>query len=414
MERYDVIVCGGGSAGFCTAVSAARQGCKTALIEKYGMPGGVLTVTGNSSIDQFNNPFLHGNNMVIGGIGWEFVRRLAALGFARIPDMCAPYRVHWQYGVKVNPVAAAALMDRMLLDSGVSLYYGQPVVAVDASGAHLESVTISTKSGLRKLQASVFVDCTGDGDVCAWAGARYEAGDGHEGYQPGTLRYYPVGMEYASDDYVLDYGDNKNHVPGMDATDSDALTRAEIAARSQMLEKMLHSKQGGERVMAVAPAVGQREGRRISGKAYMHSEEYIAGKVFDDSVCYSFWFVDIHRESAPACIRYITDGATPTVRLRAMMPQGFSNLLCAGRCVSSDRETNSALRVKGSCMAMGEAAGIAAAFTARMAVPDTDALDIEIVKRSLHHSGAIVPGLTPFASFAAMMEKKCPPLKPID
>ncbi len=76
MQQYDVIVCGCGCAGFCAAISAARNGMKTAIIEKYATPGGILTVLGNNSIDQFNNPFRTENKMIIEGIGWEYVQRL--------------------------------------------------------------------------------------------------------------------------------------------------------------------------------------------------------------------------------------------------------------------------------------------------------------------------------------------------
>ena len=116
METYDIIVCGAGSAGFCAAVAAARMGAKTALVEKYNTPGGILTVLGNNSIDQFNNPFIADKKMVITGIGWELVLRLHKEGYARIPDMNAPRENHEQYGVKVNPVAAAKIMDDMLLN----------------------------------------------------------------------------------------------------------------------------------------------------------------------------------------------------------------------------------------------------------------------------------------------------------
>ena len=89
MPDYDLIVCGAGSAGFCAAVAAARLGIKTALIEKYNTPGGIMTVLGNNSIDQFNNPFRKDKKMVIAGVGWEFALRLHKEGFARIPDMNA-------------------------------------------------------------------------------------------------------------------------------------------------------------------------------------------------------------------------------------------------------------------------------------------------------------------------------------
>ena len=383
MSTYDVIVCGAGCAGFCAAVAAARMGMKTALVEKYNTPGGILTVLGNNSIDQFNNPFIPENKMIIAGIGWEFVLRLHREGFARIPDMNAPRENHEQYGVKVNPVAAAKVMDDMLLESGVRLFYGQSVVAAETKEGQIDSILISTKSGLKRLKGLIYIDCTGDGDLAALAGAEFWAGDGHGAFQPGTLRYYPA-VDAA--DRILNYGDNRNHV-SMDPTDSDRITESEIRSRRMIFEQM----KKGDRIMAVAPAVAPREGRRIAGLTQMRAEDYCSGKVFEDSVCYSYWFVDIHREGQASFIRYITHDKTPTIRLSAMIAKDFSNLMMAGRCVSSDRETNSALRVKASCMAMGEAAGTAAAVALSDGVTVSQ-VSVKKVKDALDHSGAIIPG----------------------
>ena len=383
MGNYDVIVCGAGSAGFCAAVAAARQGARTALVEKYNGPGGILTVLGNNSIDQFNDPFRRDKKMVIGGIGWELVLRLYEEGFAHIPDMDAPYERHDQYGVKVNPVAAAKVMDDMLLESGVTLYYGQSVVAAEREGEKIGSILISTKTGLKKLRAKLYIDCTGDGDLAAFAGAFFAAGDGSGTFQPGTLRYYPA---VEGTDRVLNYGDNRNHV-GIDITDSDSITQSEIASRKMIYAQM----RNGESIMAVAPAVAPREGRRIAGLTELSAEDYCAGRVFPDSVCYSFWFVDIHREGQASYIQYITHGKTPTIRLTNMISKDMSNLMMAGRCVSSDRETNSALRVKASCMAMGQAAGTAAALAVREGIAVRD-ISVEKLLKTLDESGAIIPG----------------------
>ena len=383
MKQYDLIVCGAGSAGFCAAVAAARLGIKTALIEKYNTPGGILTVLGNNSIDQFNNPFIPENKMVIADIGWELVLRLHKEGFARIPDMNAPRENHEQYGVKVNPVAAAKIMDDMLAESGVDLYYGQSVVDAKTSGNRIESVTIATRSGLKQLTADIFMDCTGDGDLAAFAGAEFIAGNGNGTFQPGTLRYYPA---TDAKDRILNYGDNKNHV-AINPTDSDAITKAEISSRRMIFEQM----KAGERIMAIAPAVAPREGRRIAGLSQMNSDDYCAGTVFEDSVCYSYWFVDIHREGQPAYIQYIMHDKTPTIRLSSMISKDFANLMMAGRCISTDRETNSALRVKASCMAMGQAAATAAVLAIRGAIDAAD-VSAEEVRALLDKAGAIIPG----------------------
>lgn len=383
MDSYNVIVCGAGSAGFCAAVAAARMGIKTALVEKYNTPGGILTVLGNTSIDQFNNPFLPEKKMVIAGIGWEFVLRLHREGYAHIPDMNAPRVNHEQYGVKVNPVAAAKVMDDMLLESGVELYYGQSVVAAETAGDRIDHILISTKSGLKRLRADIFIDCTGDGDLAAFAGAQFTAGDGKGNFQPGTLRFYPA---VEGTDAILNHGDNRNHVR-LNTTDSDSITMSEIQSRRMIFDQM----KAGSRIMATAPAVAPREGRRIAGLSEMKAADYCAGKVFEDSVCYSYWFVDIHREGQPAYIQYITHDKTPTIRLSAMISRDYENLMMAGRCISSDRETNSALRVKASCMAMGQAAATAAAIAIRDNVP-VSRVSLTALKQTLNQNGAIIPG----------------------
>jgi len=378
---YDVIVCGAGSAGFCAAVAVARMGARTALVERYNGPGGILTVLGSNSIDQFNDPFRKEKKMVIGGIGWELVLRLCKDGFARIPDMDAPYERHDQYGVKVDPVAAAKVMDDMLLESGVDLYYGQSMVDAERENGRIGSILIATKSGLRRLKGKVYIDCTGDGELAAFAGASFAAGDGSGTFQPGTLRYYPVMEDESSDN-----GDNRNHIP-LDVTDSGSVTRAEIASRRLLYDEMLR----GRKILGAAPAVAPREGRRIAGLTELNSEDYCAGRIFWDSVCYSFWFVDIHREGQPAYIRYITHGNTPTVRLSNLISKDLTNMMMAGRCISSDRETNSALRVKASCMAMGQAAGTAAALAVREGILPKE-VDVQELLTVLDRNGAIIPG----------------------
>jgi hypothetical protein len=392
MLSFDVIVCGCGCAGLCAAIAAARNGMKTAIIEKYAMPGDILTVLGNNSIDQFNNPFRNENKMVIGGIGWDFVKRLARDGFARVPDMNAPYRQHDQYSVKVNPVAAAKVMDDMLLEAGVTLFYSQPVVDVSVSDDRIQEIIIATKEGLFSLTADIYIDCTGDGDLAHLAGATTDDGDGDGHFQPGTLRYYPA-VNASAEDMVLNYGDNLNHV-SMNTISSDALTKAEIEGRRLLYNQM----RSGKQIMSCAPAVAPREGRRIRGITQMVVDDYISGKQYPDSVCYTFWFVDIHRDGAPAEIHYVKHDRTPSVRLSAMISSEISNLMMAGRCISTDRATNSAIRVKASCMAMGEAVGTAAALAIRENCSVSE-IAVDKLKQTLAEQGAIVPGICDGKSF---------------
>ena len=392
MKQYDVIVCGCGVAGFCTAVAAARNGAKVAVVEKYTMPGGILTVLGNNSIDQFNNPFRADNKMIIQGIGWEFAKRMAEDGFANIPDMNAKRQTHEQYGVKVNPIAAAKMMDDMLLEAKVDLFYGQPLVSVTTQERKVTSIYISTKNGLEEVSASIYIDCTGDGDLAHLAGAKKVAGDGNGTFQPGTMRIYPA-VAAEPENKILNFGDNQNHVV-LDSTNNDSITWAEIQARRMLYEQMLHGKQ----FMACAPAVAPREGRRIKGITTMRVEDYFTGTQYEDSVCYTFWFVDIHRKGQGADIRYIEHDKTPSVRYSAMLSYDYENLMMAGRCISTDRETNSAIRVKASCMAMGEVVGTAAALACKKHTLPCE-VNIAELKQRLHMQGAVVPGVSDGVAF---------------
>ncbi len=422
-KEFDVIVAGAGCAGFCAAVQAGRGGLNVALFEHFAMPGGTLTVLGSNSIDQFNNPHRPvGDRQVIAGIGWEFVQELERRGFAEIPDMDAPYRAHWQYGVKVNPIAAAQCMDDFLQEAGVHLFYRQSVVAVETadtpSGIRMDAVIVTTKDGLVRHQARFFIDCTGDGDLCAWAGAEYEIG---ESLQPVTIRLYPGGSAAQSvlekadriwreqvvqspalsnmlcvgnfEDFLRADGDNTNHVCGLNTADSDNRTIVEIQSRRDQVRLLSALRESGApvRVLASAPESAARESRRILGDVYMTGEDYLAKRVYEDAVCYTYWFIDIHRQNQPSEIIYLRDEKTPTIPLGAMRPRGIKNMFVAGRCVSSDRSANSAIRVKASCMAMGQVAGAAVFQAMRREAGDTRSVDVSELRAYLTEQGAIVP-----------------------
>ncbi len=424
-KEFDVIVAGAGPAGFCAAVQAGRSGLRVALFEHFAMPGGSLTVLGSNSVDQFNNPHRPaGDRMVIAGIGWEYVRELEKRGFAEIPDMDAPYRVHWQYGVRVNPIAAAQCMDDFLLEANVRLYYRQGIVAVETTqapeGLCVDAVIVTTKAGLVRHRAKFYIDCTGDGDLCVWAGAEVLPG---ESLQPGSIRLYPdrneaspeelrkaeqVWMDRVRKDPRLSDmlyggvenlfsvgGDNINHVCGLNTADSDSRSEAEIRARRGQTALLSALKESGisARILGSAPESAPRESRRIRGNMVMTGEDYLDKRIYDDAVCYTYWFIDIHREGRPAEIVYLQDEKTPTVSLGAMRPKGLKNVFCAGRCVSSDRAFNSAVRVKASCMAMGQAAGAATALAVEQRYGDTRSVDPADVRKYLRNQGAIVPDL---------------------
>ena len=427
-KSYDLIVCGCGVAGFTAAVQGARAGLKTAVVERYGMPGGILTVGGNNDIAQF---FAH-HMQVIRGIGWEYVTRLAQAGYAVIPDKMAD-GPHWIYGVHVNIPAAAYMMDLMMTEAGVDLYYHQPVADVEtettAEGMfHVMSVILASKEGLRRLRGKVFIDCTGDGDAAVFAGAQYECGGESEtdGFlQPGTIRFYidklnlPEEVRKKADRILNEYrmsgrmdptdvrsrpislildarGNNIGHVSGFNGADSDSKTASEVAGRASVYRLMNALQDAGvpmdpfPPIETIAPEVAVRESRRILGDGYMTEENYVAGYEYPDAVCTSFYPIDLHRHGDNGIRQtFLTDGQIPTVPLSALIVKGIDNMLVAGRCASGDRLANSAYRVKASCMAMGQAAAACAAIAHRNNQTIRQA-GIEEIRTLLRQNNAIV------------------------
>lgn len=369
-REYDVVVCGIGSAGFTAAVACARHGLRTAAVEAFHMPGGVLTMLGNACIHQFNNPYREpGDRMIIRGIGWEYVQRLAQKGDAQVADQDAPYTGnHSQYGVWVNPVGASYTMAEMLMEAGAALYFAHPIVDTvctdTQTGRRVDGVVVSTKDGLALLRAKIVIDCTGDADICAYSGFDSLTGD-HGVVQPGSI--YVNGTEY--------------EVP-YHASESDRLSKDEIIARKTVLDANRPA------WILSTPAIAPRESRRVVCQSMMCYDDYMECRTYPDAVCYTFWFIDIHTDEHQTHIEYLTRPETPSIRLSSLRPMGSDNVLVAGRCIGTDRAANSAIRVKASCMAMGEAAGAAA----KVAI-DTREMHAEAVRRLLADTGAIVPTL---------------------
>ena len=436
-EAFDVVICGGGTAGFCAAVAAARSGAKTAVLEKWGMLGGTMTVGGVPAPALFH---AHGKQ-IIAGIAWELMTNLADHGFAQLPP--PPYTAtHSQLAVEVNPFQAAVFMDDMVQKAGAKIFFHQPIAYVLAENGHVSAVLVATGNGLVRIEGRVFVDCTGDGNVAAMAGAEYELSDE---LQPASLNSvivncspcpkdseaihqdflrrveagemsshdiwgcntYGVSRVYGrgrsanfSESYAQNVGSNLNHVYPFNGADDESRTQGEIEGRKSIARVIHWLNQvvpGYEHayVAACSPQVAARESRRILGNAYITGEDYVRGVCPPDSVCYSFYPIDVHRgtEDAPLDNEFLEQGRVPGIPYGALVAKGFDNLMMAGRIASGDRRAQSAFRVQASCMAMGEAAGTAAAMACQAGVA-VDALDVQSLRQRLAQIGVLVPGIS--------------------
>ena len=423
--KYDIIVAGCGCAGFAAAVQAARLGKSVLLVEKNGMPGGILTVGGNNDIAQFS---AYGRQ-IIAGIGWEYVKRLESQGAAVIPDQTRTDVPHWHLGVRVNIPMAAAVMDEMLLESGVDLCYEQFVCDArtepDGDGRRIRSIRIATKSGLRECSADTWIDCTGDGDLSVFAGADAMCGEPDESgtaFQPGTVRAFLRGtlsdaqcqkvdaaLARAIADGTLRASDTKNssirtmlashynnvnHISRFNGADSDEKTRADIEGRQCVarLFRVLRSAGIDPDLESMSPETAVRESRRIVCDTCITAGDYLRAARYPDGVCHAFYPIDLHRDgTAPIRQVFLSGGRVPSIPLSAMTVRGLTNLFVAGRCISSDRLANSAIRVKASCMAMGQACGAAAALACAQNGGRTRALPLPLLRQTLAAHGAIVP-----------------------
>ncbi len=415
-EKFDVVVIGGGVAGFTAAVAAARNGAKTALLEEGGALGGILTAGGNPQIGIFYAYY----RPVIAGIGWELCKNLEKQGFARIPDFAHYDTRQGGIGsnVQISRAMAEAEMVEMCLAAGVKLCFHTKVADVIKEKDRVLAVVAADEEGLKLCFAKTFIDATGDGDVAVFAGASYQKSDV---LQPGTFGYtftftgeLPKEEKLRADfqkrresgeiehgDFWPEYhapignffkegGDNANHVV-MDASSAESQSEAEVEGRRKMA-RMLRFASSETPITVYPPAsyTAPRESRRIVGDYMLTKEDFLTGRLFEDSLSYGYYNIDLHTNVKGHALagQSLPDGVVPAIPYRSLIVKGLENMLVAGRCASFDREVMSALRVKASCMGMGEVCGTAAALCENGEVRK---VDLHRLKRTLTAAGAIVP-----------------------
>lgn len=191
-------------------------------------------------------------------------------------------------------------------------------------------------------------------------------------------------------------GINLNHISGFNGSKNESKTKAEIEARRYVCGLIDYLKEtGGDKgidIVGCSPEVAMRETRRIMCDTYITVDDYVSARDYDDAICYSFYPIDLHRDGDGGIYQvFLTDGQVPKIPLSALTPKGISNMLVAGRCASGDRLANSAYRVKASCMAMGQAAGAAAAVFVKGQHSDIRETDLNEIKAILKEQNAIVP-----------------------
>ncbi|SDL14825.1 FAD-dependent oxidoreductase [Siphonobacter aquaeclarae] len=413
--RTDILVVGGGTAGVVAALQAARAGKKTILVENGSQLGGTTTTGGVA----FPGIFFAWGKQVIGGIGWEMVQEAVALNDDTLPNFSIPHgRNHPRHQVRLNGQLYALLLEEKCTDAGVQLrFYETPTKASFRNNTW--TVETMGKGTQTEIVCQQLIDCTGNAFVTALAGFDVLR---ETVTQPGTLMFRIGGYDLSSLDLPLiqsryqdairrgelvksDFrnniagllrseGDNIQHVLGADSTTSETHTLANIAGRASLLKtlRFLRTLPGLEKtkIIDVQNETAVRETYRIDGHYQITHQDYVTGRVFDDALSYSYYPIDVHDENG-VVPDHLKEGVVPTIPLRSLIPKRSRNFLVAGRCVSSDRLANSALRVQASCMGMGQAAAAAAVLAC-----DRKTTPLEVphsaIKKLLREHGAIVPG----------------------
>jgi hypothetical protein len=279
--------------------------------------------------------------------------------------------------IHINPFLYSILAEEKCQEAAVGMaYYEFPQsIAKTADGWRVECVGFGTR---RLVLCKQIIDCTGGAEVVGLLGLPRLR---EEERQPGSM-LYQLGKATNPGREGLVW----LYVHGADSTNSRTVTAANLSGRREVLKKVRAEQ---KRLMHLQPEAGFRESYRIQGETVITVADYTTGRVFDDAVCYAFYPVDLHTKSGVKP-NPLAKGIVPTIPLGALVPKGSSNIMVAGRCVSSDRLANSGLRVQASCMAMGQAAGAAAALAA---AKKTTPLNVPLgeLKEMLRKHGAIVP-----------------------
>ena len=464
---YDVVVCGGGTAGVCAAIAAAREGVKTLLIERSFTVGGMLTV-GEAGITKFtehcSDAKIYKDEVidalatepekvqVVGGIAREYARRMLKDGKALGTSGEAGSYIF------TDKAAAQWVLIQMLMEAGVEVLYDTRVCLVKMDGETVTGVIVVNKEGFCEIEAKQIIDTTGDADVAALAGVPFNFGaseyDIKEGFAKevgqthefGTMfrvrgvdyerlfeyleedpdRFYkqPFGImsfENVKESYfkgdMCVFGISVNHLiderwlqiynlpekggaillgPCCSYQDSNGLDARKLSAGQHALQEGVHRLcdvikiiPGFENIeVTYIPEVGVRETRHIIGEYVINAMDIALGRDFEDSVACGGHPIDISPRP-----KEIEDMDMNHWRFhipyRIMLPKNAENLLVAGRCVSATRGASGAIRPTAQCMALGEAAGVAAALAVKRGVtPKT--VDITELRNTLIKNGAVL------------------------
>jgi hypothetical protein len=418
--EHEVVVVGGGPAGIAASWAAARAGRSTILVERYGFLGGAGTAAGLANFCGLHAKVEGEHRQVVHGVADEVLSRLRAMGALSRPHTLFGGRIQAQaYDVSAYKLVA----DQLLAGAKVQLLFH--ALAVGYQDGYL---LVETKSGRRAIKGQLFIDCSGDGDLAAWAGASYEVGDGKGNmlypstmYRIGGVDPAKAGNAWEKIAELMEAAENQGrrfprkkpivrpqpnptewranltqirNPDGTAVSGIDALQLAwgEMEGRRQVWDTfqfIRESAPGFERahIADIAPQIGIRETRRVRGEYMLTEDDVLDGADFPDAIGVNGWPVEDHVAGSVDFRFQRKDRGYNQLPFRMIVPLGVDNVLVAGRCASMTHGGQSAARVSGPCFVMGQAAGSAAHLALRSQCKPGN-LDVRQLQEHLKSEGA--------------------------
>lgn len=396
LEETDVLVVGGGTAGFGAAIAAARKGLKVILLEATSKVGGVMAFCpgmpwgGGYPVDRN-----------IGGLFEELTSRLEAMNPPAAEKRPCTLENFGPEIIYDHDIATLTMFE-MLQESGARIWLNATAIEPSMEGTRIKSVTCCDRNGLFTINPGIVIDCSGDGDVSAKAGVRYTLGDASGNMMAVTVSFHMVGVDWAAafanpDPYFSSYAArgiaearlhpdlkklylmkgfhdgtvfcNSVHVRGVDGTDPAAVGRATQEGRRRCLQlsQFLQSDVPGfdkAFMSQLSPTVGVRETRKLEGVYRLTGIDLARGTKFADGIVSCDNPIDdvMRSDEEMTHDAAIGNGSYYTIPFRSLYPANVSNLMFAGRILSADPVAFASVRGMPQCMAMGQATGTAAAL----------------------------------------------------
>lgn len=395
--RYepDVVVVGGGSAGVAAAVSAAREGASTLLIERAGCLGGVMTVTSLGGICGLYSLVDGEPLQMVFGFAEEVRDRLERRGATRGP-------LPWlkTASLPYDQQQMKEVFDELVREKRLVVLLHARVTDVVREEARVTALVVRTPSGEMAARCRVVVDASGDGEVCAIAGQAFEYDREHVQFPTTMFRMGGVDSEqarrlgreavrpllekavadghdlprttggiYSVRDGIVHLNITRVALPGgrpPDVLAAEDLTYIEFEGRRQaalyldVFRKYVPGYQNAF-ILDTGAEIGIRESRRVTGDYVVTSEDVRGERKFEDAIAANCWPIEDHGADRSTRWVWLSPGGFNHIPYRSLVPNGLDNVLIAGRCLSSSHDAQAALRVTANCFSMGQAAGIAAA-----------------------------------------------------